>query len=49
MTCETWLFSFCEAFFVWLVFLLVFTGKTFPFKNLENAKEERERKAHPGS
>lgn len=38
-----------KLFFVWLAFLLVFTGKTFSFKNLENAKEKRERKAHPGS
>lgn len=36
VTHKTWLFSQCEAF------LVVFTEKTFSFKNLENAKEKKE-------
>lgn len=43
VTHKTWLFSLWEAF------LVVFMERTFSFKNLENAKEEREWNAHPVS
>lgn len=40
MTHKTCLFSSCEVFFFLIV---VFTEKTFSFKNLKNAKEKRAR------
>lgn len=41
VTHKTWLFSLCEPVFV------VFTEKTFPFKDLEDAKEKGEQGAPP--